>query len=209
MFAILVEAIHDDGNERISAAAVMLAAAGVREPNRIKTRLIVTADWDATYGDFVSGGYLNMKRAAWLPSKSGLATQSEPDVWRLIDDLNTPTVNDRIKVEEGTCRRTNVNPCVVPKEVQFERVLRIRRIAGDENRFRVWFVDPEFNHLIGLDGVPAEREFAIQRKPGMERRTKEVNRPEYGCGFPRCRTDPRLCDGRTANPAKYQILKRN
>jgi hypothetical protein len=138
---------------QVAAAAVLLEAAGVREPNRIKARLISTADWDPAYEGFVSGGYLNVQMAAWMPSKTLLATQSEPTVQRFVNDLKTPGLNDRISVEEGTCQRIDSAPCDVPASLRFESILRIRRVVGDENRFRVWFVDPLFKQLTVLDGV--------------------------------------------------------
>src|SRR5262249_7500209 len=87
------------------------------------------------------------------PTKTMLATQSEPKVRRFLENLKTPSQSDLITVAEGTCQRIKSEPCEVPARLNFEWILRIRRVTGEENRFRVWYVEPVFHKLMVFDNV--------------------------------------------------------
>jgi hypothetical protein len=137
---------------QVTATAGVLFAKGVRDPERIKARLIYTADWFEQFRGKVWGGFLNMDRATSHLERNLVITQSDHNTllaMKIDDDANLKMT---IK-KDGTTNPKFYNPdgdgkIDSPIQVPFVDILRITLLP--DNTYRVIYLDAANNHQLKI-----------------------------------------------------------
>jgi hypothetical protein len=131
---------------QVSATAAMLFAEDIREPARLKARLIYTADWFEQFRGKVWGGFLNVNRAVWQPKRNVFVTQTAPNDFEAITLLDevTPAI---LKVKRGKIYESNGETIIqgAGLDIELTSVLRITLLPN--NLYRVVYLDRDPKHL--------------------------------------------------------------
>lgn len=132
---------------QVTSVAAMLFAAGYREPERIKARLIYTADWFEQLRGKVWGGFLNVNRATWEPDRNLFTTRTEANKIRsIVLDEDLPN-RMKIKFKLSTKYDNPGDEESLPPgglDIPFSHILRITRLPSTPFRsgtYRVIYVD--------------------------------------------------------------------
>jgi hypothetical protein len=132
---------------QVTAAAAILFARQIREPSRIKARLIYTTDWFEQFQGKAWGGLLNVKRATWMLRRNTITMQGvSPRIKAIVlpdDRPGAPPAT--LKVKQGI----HYNPVsdwrkgrfTSTVEIPFNDILRIT-LQSDGN-FRVIYLDKD------------------------------------------------------------------
>jgi hypothetical protein len=179
---------------QVTAAAALLFAQGIREPARIKARLIYTAEWLPALQNKVWGGLLHVSRATQHTNRNILTTQSDTSQVRAITldgDFSIKVRRGKIDNPEGG--NTQI---ITPLTIPFSHVLRIRR--QNDSKFRVIYIDRNTRMLTILFDVELEGTI----------RCREYQELGAGIGeLKRCRDDDALKTGISATQVFDYIAK--
>jgi hypothetical protein len=134
---------------QVTATAAMLFAEDIREPARLKARLIYTSDWFEQFRGKVWGGFLNVTKATWQPKRNIVVTQTPSNVVRAItlDEASPAT----LRVKKGRIYESNAENLIpgAGLNIPFINVLRITKLPNDS--YRVVYSDSNKHLKIVLD----------------------------------------------------------
>lgn len=134
---------------QVTATAAMLFAQDIREPARLKARLIYTSDWFEQFRGKVWGGFLNVTNATWQPKRNVFATQTPSGIVRAItlDETSSAT----LKIKKGRTYEPNTDSLIpgTGLNIPFINVLRITKLPNES--YRVVYLDSNKHLKIILD----------------------------------------------------------
>jgi Subtilase family len=125
---------------QVTATALLLRAADLTTPAKIKARLIYTSDWLSSdpfpTTQPIWGGYLNVTRAALMPWANILVFPGNTEALHIV---NIPGPDSRIELIDAKAESYDDFPPDPPSSVDFSHILRISR-CGHTNKYRVVYM---------------------------------------------------------------------
>lgn len=125
----------------VTAAAAILFKNNIREPSRIKARLIYTAEWLPQLQNKVWGGLLHVERAIWEPEKNLLLTNTVEGKIRAITFDPNRELRINVRGEQDVPERSDL-PIFPTRDIPILNILRITP-QSDNRGFRVIFFEFE------------------------------------------------------------------
>lgn len=127
---------------QVTAAAALLFKLGVREPKRIKARLIYTAEYLPRLQDKVWGGLLHVSRATFEPGRNLMMTYTVAGKVRAV--TLDPNPNNSIKIREGMLDDPEATSSVSisNESIPYPHILRITSQSNGQG-YRIIFLKIE------------------------------------------------------------------